>query len=108
LSRQAKAYSVSYGVGDGDPVLAGDSAADGDSSVFAAVVLAACFLCGVGVGEAAVAAVVDVAVVPCFPAQETTNAMATNAVIKDKTVFFIVVVKIRSRRMPSRAKERKH
>jgi hypothetical protein len=34
--------------------------------------------------------------------------MATNAVIKDKTVFFIVVVKIRSRRMPSRAKERKH
>ncbi len=108
LPRRAKANSVSYGVGDGDAVDAGDSAADGDSLVFAVFFLAGCFLCGVEVGEAAVVAVVDVAVVPCFSAQETTNAMATNAVIKDKTVFFIVVVPLRSRRMPSRAKELKH
>jgi len=78
-----------YGVGDGDS--AGDSAADGEASVLGAFFLATCFLCGVGDGEAcAVAAVVDVAVVPCFCAQETTNAMPIKAVIKDKTVFFIV------------------
>ena len=80
-----------YGVGDGDSVPAGDSVADGDPSVLGAFFLAACFLCGVGDGEAgAVAAVVDVAVVPGFCAQETTNAMPIKAVIKDKTVFFIV------------------
>ena len=80
-----------YGVGDGDSVVAGDSAADGEASVLGAFFLAACFLCGVGDGEAgAVAAVVEVAVVPDFSAQETTNAMPIKAVIKDKTVFFIV------------------
>jgi hypothetical protein len=79
-----------YGVGDGDSAAAGDSVADGEASVLGAF-LAACFLCGVGDGEAwAVAAVVDVAVVPGFCAQETTNAMPIKAVIKDKTVFFIV------------------
>ena len=79
-----------YGVGDGDSAAAGDSVADGEASVLGAF-LAACFLCGVGDGEAcAVAAVVEVAVVPGFCAQETTNAMPIKAVIKDKTVFFIV------------------
>jgi hypothetical protein len=74
-----------YGVGDGDSV------ADGEASVLGSFFLAARFLCGVGDGEAwAVAAVVDVAVVPGFCAQETTNAMPIEAVIKDKTVFFIV------------------
>ena len=78
-----------YGVGDGDS--AGDSVADGEASVLGSFFLAARFLCGVGDGEAwAVAAVVDVAVVPGFCAQETTNAMPNKAVIKDKTVFFIV------------------
>jgi hypothetical protein len=78
-----------YGVGDGDS--AGDSVADGEASVLGSFFLAARFLCGVGDGEAwAVAAVVDVAVVPGFCAQETTNAMPIKAVIKDKTVFFIV------------------
>lgn len=84
-------YLLFYGVGDGDSVVAGDSVVDGDASVLGAFFLAACFLCGVGDGEAwAVAAVVDVAVVPGFCAQETTNAMPIKAVIKDKTVFFIV------------------
>ena len=74
-------------------MVAGDSAADGEASVLGAFFLAACFLCGVGDGEAgAVAAVVEVAVVPDFSAQETTNAMPIKAVIKDKTIFFIVVV----------------
>jgi len=80
-----------YGVGDGDS--AGDSAADGEVSALGAFFLAARFLCGVGDGEAcavAAVAVVDVAVVPGFCAQETTNAMPIKAVIKDKTVFFIV------------------
>jgi len=72
-------------------VVAGDSVADGEPSVLGAFFLAACFLCGVGDGEGcAVAAVVEVAVVPDFSAQETTNAMPIKAVIKDKTVFFIV------------------
>ena len=81
-----------YGVGAGDDsVPDGDSAADGEASVLGSFFLAARFLCGVGDGEAwAVAAVVDVAVVPGFCAQETTNAMPIKAVIKDKTVFFIV------------------
>jgi hypothetical protein len=71
-------------------VAAGDSVADGDASVLGAFFLAACFF-GVGDGEAfLVAAVVEVAVVPCFCAQETTNAMPIKVVIKDKTVFFIV------------------
>jgi hypothetical protein len=80
-----------YGVGDGDSVPAGDSVVDGDASVLGAFFLVACFLCGVGDGEAfVVAAVVEVAVVPCCSAQETTNAMPIKAVIKDKTIFFIV------------------
>jgi hypothetical protein len=84
-------YLLFYGVGDGDSVVAGDSVVDGDASDLGAFFLAVCFLCGVGDGEAwAVAAVVDVAVVPGFCAQETTNAMPIKAVIKDKTVFFIV------------------
>jgi hypothetical protein len=79
-----------YGVGAGDDsVPDGDSAADGDASVFGAFFLAACFL-GDGEGEAFVAAVVEVAVVPCCCVQETTNAMPIKAVIKDKTIFFIV------------------
>lgn len=74
-----------YGVGDGD------SSADGEASALGAFFLAARFLCGVGDGEAfVVAAVVEVAVVPCCCVQETTNAMPIKAVIKDKTVFFIV------------------
>ena len=78
-----------YGVGDGDS--AGDSVVEGEASVLGAFFFVACFLCGVGDGEAgAVAAVVEVAVVPGFSAQETTNAMPIKAVIKDKTVFFIV------------------
>jgi len=79
-----------YGVGAGDSALAGDSAADGEASVLGAFFLAVCFF-GVGDGEAfVVAAVVEVAVVPCCCVQETTNAMPIKAVIKDKTVFFIV------------------
>jgi hypothetical protein len=80
-----------YGVGAGDDsVPDGDSAADGEASVLGAFFLAACFF-GVGDGEAfVVAAVVEVAVVPCCCVQETTNAMPTKAVIKDKTIFFIV------------------
>ena len=73
-----------YGVGEGD------SSADGDASVLGAFFLAVCFF-GVGDGEAfVVAAVVEVAVVPCCCVQETTNARPIKAVIKDKTVFFIV------------------
>ena len=73
-----------YGVGDGD------SSAAGDASVLGAFFLAVCFF-GVGDGEAfVVAAVVEVAVVPCCCVQETTNARPIKAVIKDKTVFFIV------------------
>jgi hypothetical protein len=67
--------------------------ADGEASVFGSFFLAARFLCGVAEGEAcavAAVAVVDVAVVPDFSAQETTNAMPIKDVIKDKTVFFIV------------------
>jgi hypothetical protein len=80
-----------YGVGAGDDsVPDGDSAADGEASVLGAFFLAACFF-GVGDGEAFVAAaVVEVAVVPCCCVQETTNAMPIKAVIKDKTIFFIV------------------
>jgi len=79
-----------YGVGAGDSALAGDSAADGEASVLGAFFLAVCFF-GVGDGEAfVVAAVVEVAVVPCCCVQETTNARPIKAVIKDKTVFFIV------------------
>jgi hypothetical protein len=77
-----------YGVGDGDS--AGDSPADGEASALGAFFLAVCFF-GVGDGEAfVVAAVVEVAVVPCCCVQETTNARPIKAVIKDKTVFFIV------------------
>jgi uncharacterized membrane protein len=54
------------------------------------------FRAGDGDGEAVVAvavvAVVDVAPVSCFCAQETINASAARAVIKDKTDFFIVLV----------------
>jgi len=80
-----------YGVGAGDDsVPDGDSAADGEASVLGAFFLAVCFF-GVGDGEAfVVAAVVEVAVVPCCCVQETTNAMPIKAVIKDKTIFFIV------------------
>ena len=51
------------------------------------------FLCGDGDGDAlVVAAVVEVAVVPCCFVQEATNAMPIKAVIKDKTIFFIVCI----------------
>jgi hypothetical protein len=77
-------------VGAGDSVLAGDSLVDGDASVLGAFFLAVCFL-GVGDGEAfVVAAVVEVPVVPSCCLQETTNAMPIKAMIKDKTIFFIV------------------
>jgi hypothetical protein len=77
-------------VGAGDSVLAGDSLVDGDPSVLGAFFLAVCFF-GVGDGEAfAVAAVVEVPVVPSCCLQETTNAMPIKAMIKDKTIFFIV------------------
>ena len=50
----------------------------------------ALFLCGDGDGDAlVVAAVAEVAVVPCCCVQETINAMPIKAVIKDKTDFFI-------------------
>ena len=39
----------------------------------------------------AAAAVVEVAVVPCFSAQDVKNAMPIRAVIKNKTDFFIVI-----------------
>ena len=52
----------------------------------------ALFLCGDGDGDAfVVAAVVEVAV-SCFCVQETTNATPIKAVIKDKTIFFIVCI----------------
>ena len=71
-------------------MVAGDSVVDGDASVLGAFFLAVCFF-GVGDGEAfVVAGAVEVAVVPCFCAQEVTNAMPIKAVIKDKTIFFIV------------------
>ena len=51
------------------------------------------FRAGDGDGEAFVlVAVVEVAPVCCFCAQETINATAARAVIKDKTDFFIDVV----------------
>ena len=79
-------------MGAGDSVLAGDSLVDGDASVLGAFFLAVCFLGEAeGDGEAfVVAAVVEVPVVPPCCLQETTNAMPIKAVIKDKTIFFIV------------------
>jgi hypothetical protein len=79
-------------VGAGDSVVAGDSLVDGDASVLGAFFLAVCFLGEAeGDGEAfVVAAVVEVPVVPPCCLQETTNAMPIKAVIKDKTIFFIV------------------
>jgi hypothetical protein len=75
-----------YGVG------AGDSAGDGDSvapSVFGGVFFAAlCFRGGVGVGLAAAAGAVVVAVVPCCW-QETTNATLIKALIKHSMYLFI-------------------
>ena len=69
---------------------AGDSVVDGDASVLGAFFFAVRFF-GVGDGEAfVVAGAVEVAVVPCCCVQETTNAMPVRAVIKDKTIFFIV------------------
>ena len=51
------------------------------------------FLCvGDGDGEAAVAAVVEVAVVPPCCVQDTTNATPIRTVINDKTDFFIDMV----------------
>ena len=77
-------------MGAGEPVVAGDSVVDGDASVLGAFFFAVCFF-GVGDGEAfVVAGAVEVAVVPCCCVQETTNAMPVRAVIKDKTIFFIV------------------
>jgi hypothetical protein len=74
-------------------VLAGDSLVDGDPSVLGAFFfLVVCFLGEAeGDGEAFVAAaVVEVPVVPSCCLQETTNAMPIKAMIKDKTIFFIV------------------
>jgi hypothetical protein len=52
------------------------------------------FFVGDGDGEAAVAAVAEVALVPCCCVQETINAMPIKAMISDKTDFFIDVVKV--------------
>ena len=52
------------------------------------------FRAGDGDGEAAVAAVVEVPVVPCCCVQETTNAMPIRTVIMDKTDFFIDMVNV--------------
>jgi hypothetical protein len=60
------------------------------------------FFVGDGDGEAAVAAVVDVPVVPCC-VQETINARPIRMVINDKTDFFIDVVKVNGSRMPFRS-----
>ena len=48
------------------------------------------------------AAVVEVAVVPCFSAQEVKNAMPIKAVIKNKTDFFIVMFTFGASRMVAR------
>jgi hypothetical protein len=61
------------------------------------------FFAGDGDGEAAVAAVVEVADVPCCCVQETMNAMPIRAMINDKTDFFIVMVKINGSRMSCRS-----
>jgi len=78
-----------YGVG------AGEADSEGDASVSAAFFLVAAFFfrAGDGDGDAlvAAAAVVEVAVVPCFSAQDVKNAMPIRAVIKNKTDFFIVI-----------------
>ncbi len=81
-----------YGVG------AGEADSEGDASVAGAFFLTvAFFLCGDGDGDAlVVAAVVEVAVVPCCCVQEAINAMPIKAVIKDKTDFFIrIIVKVK-------------
>jgi len=77
-----------YGVG------AGEADSEGDASVAGAFFLTvAFFLCGDGDGDAlVVAAVVEVAVVPCCCVQEAINAMPIKAVIKDKTDFFIRII----------------
>lgn len=62
------------------------------------------FRAGDGDGDALVvaAAVVEVAVVPCFSAQEVKNAMPIKAVIKNKTDFFIVMFTFGASRMVAR------
>jgi hypothetical protein len=61
------------------------------------------FFVGDGDGEAAVAAVVDVPVVPCCCVQETINAMPIRTAINDKTDFFIGLVKVNGSRMSFRS-----
>jgi hypothetical protein len=89
-----------YGVGAGEAVpSAGEAVSEGDASVAGAFFLAAAFFfrAGDGVGDAlAVAAVVEVAVVPCCDAQEAINAMPITTAIKGKTDFFIDFIKVKS------------
>lgn len=55
----------------------------------------------------AAAAVVEVAVVPCFSAQDVKNAMPIRAVIKNKTDFFIVIFTFGGSRMVARKSDGK-
>jgi hypothetical protein len=107
-----------YGVADGDGE--GDSSAvaaffflgegDGDVSAVVVFLVVVFFLVDAAVVPAVVdffvvevvAAVVEVAVVSFFCAQETTKPAATRAMIQDKTDFFIDMVK-RSRVFGRRA-----
>jgi hypothetical protein len=75
-----------YGVGEGEAV------SEGDASVAGAFFLAAAFFLRAGDGDgdaSVVAAVVEVAVVPCCGAQEAINAMPIRMAIKGKTDFFM-------------------
>jgi len=88
LRRTVNSQLFLYGVG------AGEADSEGDASVSGAAffLVVAFFLCGDGDGEAfvvAAVAVVEVAAVCCFCAQEAINATPIRTVIKDKTYFFI-------------------
>jgi len=88
LRRTVNSQLLLYGVG------AGEAVSEGDASVSAAAffLVVAFFLRGDGDGEAfvvAAVAVVEVAAVCCFWAQEAINATPIRTVIKDKTYFFI-------------------
>jgi hypothetical protein len=82
-----------YGVGEGEAVpSAGEAVSEGDASVAGAFFLAAAFFLRAGDGDgdaSVVAAVVEVAVVPCCGAQEAINAMPIRMAIKGKTDFFM-------------------
>jgi len=86
LRRTVNSQLLLYGVG------AGEADSEGDASAAAFFLAVAFFLRGDGDGEAfvvAAVAVVEVAAVCCFWAQEAINATPIRTVIKDKTYFFI-------------------